>query len=79
MHVGNCTLVLSLLSRLDEVYFDRYGSITARFADMQSLSEVNDTPAVIFSINKYLSGWNCCQVGQHCCQVGQHWICCQLL
>ena len=40
MNVGNCTLVLSLLSRLDEVYFDQYGSIMARFADIQSITEV---------------------------------------
>ena len=48
MNVGNCTLVLTLLSRLDEIYFDQYGSIMARFADIQSISEVIDTPAVIF-------------------------------
>ena len=68
MNVGNCTLVLTLLSRLDEIYFDQYGRVMERFADIRSISEVIETPAVIFSINKYLSGvpeWNCCQVGQH--------------
>ena len=75
MNVGNCTLVLTLLSRLDEIYFDQYGSIMARFADIQSISEVIDTPAVIFSINIYLSGVparNCCQIGKNWCSAGSY-------
>ena len=47
MNVGNCTLVLTLLSRLDEIYFDQYGRVMERFADIQSIAEVIETPVLI--------------------------------